>query len=278
MKAAIPLDSTPHGGLQLPFANEMEVQKFVEKYAEEDFGLKVVASTTPGKRGLFKIDVLAVDDDNNPFIIECKWDRVDRGAIQQLVSYKKSLLDNWTSFVERVSEARGMQIALKSREPVLIAIGYRFAPSVLTAANSVVCLAYAYHDVNLSGDVVKPCRSGKVSIHHAHQIPMPKCGHPSVCKKSSTIKAVARLPTQLQKAFWQIDGRLCELDAVTVVRYKNVVNYWVPRGLFANAKIGSECIQWHYVERGVWKDKEMFAARDTKKIFQRLCQAHVEAG
>jgi hypothetical protein len=277
MKTAMPIDSTPHGSLHLPFANETEVQEFVEKYAEKIFGLKVIASTRRGERGMFKIDVLAVDAANSPFIIECKWDRVGSGANRQLFGYRKTLLDNWPLFERRVSEARGRKVTVERREPVLVAIGYRCAPSVLIDPQSVVFLTYAYHDVTLGRDVVKQQRVGKVSIQHAHQILMPKSRHPSVCKKRSTIKVVARLPPALQKAFWAIDARLCGLDAVTVVRFKNLVNYRVRRVIFAKATISPESIRWRYGQRGVWNDKDMLASCDAKKIFDLLHQAHVDA-
>lgn len=67
MMAATKVDSTPYAAPHLPFANELEMQLFVEKYAEHIFGLEVIASTRRGEGGLFKIDVLAVERLQCPF-------------------------------------------------------------------------------------------------------------------------------------------------------------------------------------------------------------------
>ena len=285
MKAAIPIDSTPYPATHLPFANETEVQQFVEEYAETIFGLKVISSTRRDGRRLFGIDVFAVDAANTPIIIECKWDLVDPGAIRQLVRYKKALQAGWSLFEKRITETSGMQVAVESREPVLVAIGYRYAPSVLSDAQSIVCLTYAYHDVTFTGDVVEQQRPGRVSIQHAHQILMPKARHPTVSKQQHTSERLLPLPPSLRAAFWEIDGRLRGLDAVKVVYGgKNFVRYRVPRGRFAEAKICPKSIQWRYCQSGGWKDGgqsgsvEMLAACDLDKIFDLLRQAYVDAG
>jgi len=65
MNAAIPKDSTPYAALHLPFANEDEMQRFVEEHAEDIFGLEVIASSNRGGE-LFEIDVLALNAANTP--------------------------------------------------------------------------------------------------------------------------------------------------------------------------------------------------------------------
>src|SRR5205809_8124201 len=104
MERAIAIDSTPYSAPHLPFANETEVQRFVEEHAERIFGVKVISSTRRGGHRLFGIDVLGVDAANTPFIIECKWDLVDAGAIRQLVRYREALQAGWSLFEKRVTE------------------------------------------------------------------------------------------------------------------------------------------------------------------------------
>jgi hypothetical protein len=281
MNETIPIDSTPYRSQHLPFANELEVQQFVEENAENIFGLKVISSSRRDGRGLFGIDVLAVDADNTAFIIECKWDLVTSGAIRQFVGYRKELQAGWSLFEKRVTETRHRRVVVKRREPVLVAIGYRYAPSVLSNAQSVDCLTYAYHHVTLTGDSVEEDRPGEVSIQHAHQIPMPTSRHPTVSKKNSIHEKLWHLPPALQTAFWTIDGRLHTLDAVTVMYGgKNLVRYRVPQRGFADAKIGPQSIQWCYSQCGnrknglPWIKVEMCTASDAARIFAMLRQAH----
>ena len=75
----------------MPFSNEIEMQEFIETYAKQTLNLKVIASTRPGRQGLYKIDVLAVDSANTPYIIECKWNEVRPSAIRQLLRYRELL-------------------------------------------------------------------------------------------------------------------------------------------------------------------------------------------
>jgi hypothetical protein len=48
MNEAKPIDSTPYASQHLPFANELEVQQFVEEYAENIFGLMVISRSVAG--------------------------------------------------------------------------------------------------------------------------------------------------------------------------------------------------------------------------------------
>jgi hypothetical protein len=278
---ALWIDSTAHSTAKAPFANEIEVQRFVEEYAKKIFGLQVILSTRRGGQRLFLIDVLAVDSENTPFIIECKWDLVNAEAIRQLVRYKKALQANWSLFEERVGKIRGRRVAIERREPCLIAIGYRYEPSILNEAPPVICLTYAYHHLKLTGEFVEQQRPGKVSVQRAHQTLMPLSRHPVVSKKGYIFERLRFLPLELQEAFWTMDGRLRDLKGVTVVYGgKNFVRYRGPLGRFAEAKIWPTSIQWNYLQSGQWKDGRldselMVVARDANKIINRLRQAHV---
>src|SRR6266849_5403695 len=125
MKIQISVDPTQYPVEYLPFANEVELQRFVEDHAENIFGLTVISSTRRGGRRLFDIDILAVDSANTPFIFECKWDLVDIETFRQLTAYGGVLRRRWELLEQRVSEVRRQQVRMKQREPILVAIGYR---------------------------------------------------------------------------------------------------------------------------------------------------------
>jgi hypothetical protein len=279
MNQVIPIDSTPYRSQHLPFANELEVQQFVEENAENIFRqrLKVISSSRRDGGVLCKIDILAIDAANRPFIIECKWDLVNSGAIRQLDGYKTALQANWSLFEKRVSETRGQHVTVKRREPVLVAIGYRYEPSVLNNAQSVDCLTYAYHPTTLTADGLEEQRPGEVSIHRARQLPMPTSRHPRVSKKKGIIERLSQLPPALQTAFGAIHKRLLTLDAVTAAYIgKHSVRYQVPRGGFAKAKIGLQSIEWQCGNRkdGRQVNVEMGAGSEVDTIFTLLRKAH----
>ena len=142
----IAVDETPREVQRAPFASESGLHDFVEQHAEALLGVKIVASSRPRGNGLFKIDILAEDGDRRPWIIECKHDLVDAAAWSQLRRYRDALKEGWAEAAPRFGGGA-------SREPVLVAIGYRFDRSV--DADEVVRLAYRYHDVKLGADEVQ---------------------------------------------------------------------------------------------------------------------------
>lgn len=290
MNPTIKIDSTPFAAPSLPFANEIEVQEFFEKHAKETLGLTVIGSTRPGEGGLFKIDVLAVDDANNPYLIECKWNQVGRGAIQQLLRYRELFLEDPSFFAERLTD-RELQVTAKQRAPVLMTVGYWYRNSVLTEAEaeSIVCLTYDYHNVTFEAcrhvsppfEAVEPRPSGKVSIEWAHHHQPAR--HPIACKRHIVVKRLKRLPA-LQTAFWEIDRSVRALNGVTAIYGKNPdVSYHGPHGKFAEARFQRpESIQWIYCQSGGWKSgerlgDEMRAARDAKRIIEALRKAYAYA-
>ena len=281
MKTRISIDSSPRAASAVPFANEIQLQRFVEDHADDIFDLQVISSTRRGGHGLFDIDILAVDPVNTPVLIECKWDLVNAAALQQLAGYSRTLQRHWSLFEKRVSEIRGHRVHIKRREPVPVVIGYRYDPSVLDNRQGVICLTYAYHQVALLDGLIEQQQAGAVSIQPARENAMPSSRHPTVSKKSSTYRRLAPLPRDLQAAFWAVDGRLCRLEGVSV-RYggKNFVRYRVPRGQFAEAKIGPESIEWRFGQPGRWRERsvKMLARSDAEKVFRELRRAHRDAG
>ena len=69
--------------------SEKELQSFIEKNLESigDWGLQYIASYVPIGTGI--IDILAIDDEDNPIIIECKkiGEKFDQDAVFQLMRY-----------------------------------------------------------------------------------------------------------------------------------------------------------------------------------------------
>src|SRR6266446_9429247 len=151
--ASIPIDTTPYRDACLPFANEDEVQRFVEKHAAKILGLTVVASSLRGGHRLCDIDILGVDAHSTPVIIECKWDLVGHDVLRQLAGYADDLQGEWSSVEERICEMKNSAVAIQRREPVLVAIGYRYDRSLLAAPQSVTCLTYSYHGVALADGI-----------------------------------------------------------------------------------------------------------------------------
>ena len=169
-------------------------------------GREDVASSRPRGNGLFKIDILAEDGDRRPSIIECKHDLVDAAAWSQLRRYRDALKEGWAEAAPRFGGGA-------SREPVLVAIGYRFDRSV--DADEVVRLAYRYHDVKLGADEVQTQTVGRVSLH-------PILGaadesaqrHPKVSKKNATVERLQRFAPHLAEEFWTVDAELRSLPGV----------------------------------------------------------------
>lgn len=251
------------------------MQQFVEENAENIFGLKVISSSRRDGGVLCKIDVLAIDTVNTPFIIECKWDLVDSGAIRQLDRYKKALLENWSLFEKRVSATRGQHVTVKRREPVLVAIGYRYEPSVLRDAQSVHCLTYTYHPATLTEDGLEEQRPGEVSIQRAHQLPMPTSRHPTVSKKNGIVERLSQLPPALQTAFKTIHDRLLTLEDVTDAYVgKHSVRYRIGRHGFAKAKIGPKSIQWQCEDPKNGRQWINVTPNNADRIFALLRKAH----
>ncbi|MBI2161184.1 MAG: hypothetical protein HYU25_12570 [Candidatus Rokubacteria bacterium] len=257
------------------------MQRFVEDHLEKIFHLEVISSTRRGGRPLFDIDVLAISSSNTPVIIECKWDRVDAAALDQLAAYSLALQQGWTAFETRVSETRRRAISIAKREPILVAIGYRYDGSVLHSRRSVICVTYAYHGVAFADGIVEQRRRGQVSIQPAREADMTP-SPPRILKRYATEKRLACLPQNLRAGFCDVHERLLALDGVREVPFKNVVNYHAPRGQFAEAKIGAGSIEWNFGKpprwSEAWRSVEMRAASDAEKVFRQVRRAYRDAG
>src|SRR6266545_7920442 len=77
-----------------PFANEKELQKFVEVNLEELFGVRFVASEfVTGEKHGGRIDTLGLDEEGNPVVVEYKLGQVG-DVMNQGLFYLDWLLDH----------------------------------------------------------------------------------------------------------------------------------------------------------------------------------------
>jgi len=170
---------------RIPFASETQLQAVFEDEVEAMFGAKVVASTRRGGGRLFEIDILAIDGANTPIIVECKWDRIDQRAVEQLLEYRGVLKQRWRAFEQRVGVVRGKRARLKWRPPLLVAVGYRLDRPLTGVPTGMLFFTYSYHGV-IGAEPVEAQVPGGVSFRGASGEGSPKDRHPKVSKKSAT--------------------------------------------------------------------------------------------
>jgi hypothetical protein len=264
-------DPRPQHAQSAPFASESGLQRFIEEHAEALLGIRVIASARPDGRGMFKIDILAADQDGQPWIIECKHDLVDARALKQLQGYRAALMTNWVSVRERL-EGRLAVTLSSDPQPILVLVGYRYDDTF--ADDRTVCLAYRYHDIEFTDDKLQQQKPGCVSLHSASHIGAPERGHPKVSKKLATSERLERLAPTLAKSFWDIDAELRNFRGVKVAYGgKNFVRYRTRAGTFAEAVICPGAIQWRItLKRTLQRDS------DKSSLLTMLRDAHGKAG
>jgi hypothetical protein len=236
---AAKIDQTPRHAAAVPFASESGLQRFVEENAEAVLGVNVLASSRRDGNCLFRIDTLAEDQDGRPWIIECKHDLVDAGALAQLRRYRDALIAGWPTVASRFRNGTNRD----QPDPLLVAIGYRFDDSFADA--QALRLVYRYHDVAFTGGDLQSQNAGRVSLQSADEVVSSPQVHPKVSKKFATIERLQHLPLALEEAFWRIDAALRAMPGVRV-KYggKNFVRYGTNAGVFAEAVIGEGVIEW----------------------------------
>jgi hypothetical protein len=273
-KSPLPVDPTPQKASRVPFASEMDLHRFVEEHAKTTLNLDVVASAQRGGGRLFDIDILAVGKSNRPFIIECKWDKVDSSAIEQLAKYKNELLSGWTRFEKRLREARGGSLEVKKTEPVLVTIGYRYDPALLIRDQPAVCLAYSYHGVKFTDETFQKQKAGRVSLHFATDAG-PTARHPTVGKELGTDARLEQRAPGLRRSFWALDKKIKTLGSVAF-KYGKLARYRWPNGLSATALIKTGFIHWNVKCPGDESTREldygvdMHTSADAAKVFTAL--------
>ena len=232
------IDDSPRSVSRAPFASETGVQEFVEQHASELLGVRVVASSRSGGRGVCNIDILAEGSDGRPWIIECKHDLIDGATLRQLQRYRDALIGQWSSVAPRFgSTARP--------EPLLVAVGFRVDPLVLDG--QLVPIVYRYHDLPFTEDTLQPQRAARVSLC---LVEAGAAGsgdaHPRVSKKSATVDRLERyVPKHLADDFWRIDAALTSWPAVKATYGgKNFVRYATRGKVFAEAVIEPGAVMW----------------------------------
>jgi hypothetical protein len=235
------LDSTPRNAERVPFASESGLQEFIEGHAGALFGVKVVASSRPAGGCLFKIDTLAIDSGGQPWIMECKHDRVDSRALHQLHGYRSRLLANWVEASKLLQSRLGVQLSERP-VPVLVLVGYDFDPGVISS--DVVRLVYRYHDIRFSQTELQEQTPGRVSLHYADDVDKAGAGHPRISKRFATVERLQRLAPELADAFWRVDSELRKRGARVKYGGKNFVRYSTSGGIFAEAVIQHGAIRW----------------------------------
>lgn len=259
------VDAAPLALPRAPFASESSLQRFVEHHAEATLGLKVVGSARQRGASVLKIDILAADSSERAWVIECKHDLVDSRALEQLRRYRSDLLSQWDAVKTRVADR--CQVQLSEDEPGLILIGYRYDDTFV--AEREVCLSYRYHDVEFTDDELQTQRSGRVSFHRVDFTNRPTKTHPRVSKKIATLERLDSLLPALAQEFLTIDSELLK-DKRVKVTYggKNFVRYRTRKGVFAEAVIGRDSIDWQIRTKFTLESREQ-----TPDLLAILCEA-----
>ncbi len=106
------------------FANEGQLQRFVEDHLLEYWGLvRVCSSERPGERLGF-VDTAALEASGAPTLFRYKHDLVDQGAVDQLARYHAWVEAHRAEFERAATKTRPGNFRWNSLN--LVAIGYRF--------------------------------------------------------------------------------------------------------------------------------------------------------
>lgn len=111
--------------LRKDFANEKELQHFVENNLEELFGIKFLASEYSTNHG-GRIDTLGLDENNSPVIIEYKWGE-NSAIINQGLFYLDWLVEHIAEFQLLVQKKLGHDVEVDTGSPRLILIAASYS-------------------------------------------------------------------------------------------------------------------------------------------------------
>ncbi len=216
MKLVIPNEAQLRRPEPRLFANEVQLQRFVEDRVLPSSGFEVVSSSEqPGKR-LGRIDTTAVSADGIPVIVEYKHDEVDGGAMSQLEKYRHWLLDHRELFEESAkSQLQGASV--KWEELHSVAVGYRFRldhPPISYEEAAVTLLHYGYGEDN------------NVWIREVERGLIGGGPHPKVSKDDSLDKHLAKTTPAARLAFEDLRYRLKGIGLDERIHGKNRVRYW----------------------------------------------------
>lgn len=111
--------------LRKDFANEKELQHFVENNLEELFGIRFLTSEYSTNHG-GRIDSLGLDENNSPVIIEYKWGE-NNAIINQGLFYLDWLVEHIAEFQLLVQKKLGQDIEVDTGSPRLILIAASYS-------------------------------------------------------------------------------------------------------------------------------------------------------
>ncbi|MCD8507340.1 DUF5655 domain-containing protein [Candidatus Woesebacteria bacterium] len=111
--------------LRKDFANEKELQHFVETNLEELFGIRFLASEYSTNHG-GRIDSLGLDENNSPVIIEYKWGE-NSAIINQGLFYLDWLVDHIAEFQLLVQKKIAQDVEVDTGSPRLILIAASYS-------------------------------------------------------------------------------------------------------------------------------------------------------
>jgi hypothetical protein len=202
-------------------------------------GLTVLRSSVRGGGRVFDIDLLAADGAGQPWIIECKHDRVDPSAARQVMRYREAFANGWRTIFHLFNGADPK----RAPEPGLALVGYRFSGRV--GGEDCVRLAYRYHDIQFRNAGHEEQRPARVSIIHADRDLLFADAHPKVCKRFATTKRLQTRAPQVEDAFWRIAEFAEGLHGVTVFYGgKNFVRFSNSQRVFAEAVVEDHAVKW----------------------------------
>lgn len=107
------------------FANEKELQHFIENNLEELFGVRFLASEYSTNHG-GRIDSLGLDENNSPVIIEYKWGE-NSTIINQGLFYLDWLVEHIAEFQLLVQKKLGHEVEVDTGSPRLILIAASYS-------------------------------------------------------------------------------------------------------------------------------------------------------
>ncbi|NLF43393.1 MAG: hypothetical protein GX587_11915 [Bacteroidales bacterium] len=111
--------------LRKDFANEKELQHFVETNLEELFGIRFLATEYSTNHG-GRIDSLGLDENNSPVIIEYKWGE-NSAIINQGLFYLDWLVEHIAEFQLLVQKKLGQDVEVDTGSPRLILIAASYS-------------------------------------------------------------------------------------------------------------------------------------------------------
>lgn len=111
--------------VRIDFANEKDLQHFVENNLEELFGIRFLASEYSTNHG-GRIDSLGLDENNSPVIIEYKWGE-NSAIINQGLFYLDWLVEHIAEFQLLVQKKLGQDVEVDTGSPRLILIAASYS-------------------------------------------------------------------------------------------------------------------------------------------------------